>query len=758
MRIKIVWILLFFVGYAYSQKSNENTLKLGAEYHINSKILNENRSYIVALPKSYSESSTNYPVLVVTDGDYRFLYTSGIIEFLSKQNKIPETIIVAIPNRDRTRDLTPTHTTFNNMGGGGASNFLKFIENELLPEVERKFRTNSYRVLAGHSLGGLFAGYSYITNSSFSGFIASDPSFWWDNQYIVNKIDKDIVKQIKNKRIYISSADNYERNEGMVTFMRNAQELFCARLKRFGVTNSNIKLDYFKNENHGTSAYMSWYNGIKFVFKDFMLDNIYNKTADEIIEHYNKLSTKTGKHFLPPEQLICNVAEYKLNGGNDKNGAVALLELNCKNYPKSINYEKLADAYKVIGNNLNAKKNHEKALKLKSSDTEELEENMSTVNKNTQYNTDIYLNSKHHIIKSEVLDEERIYTVSLPSSYYNANNSYPVMIILDGNYHLHYTSTTIEVMSKEGQIPEMIVVAVNTEKNRTRDLSPTKSIIGYNGEDNSQWQDMSGGGKNFLKFLKQEVVPEVIKNYRTKDYYMLVGHSLGGLIAAEAYLNNSVFKSYIAMDPSFWWDDYYITKKIDTVLTKKIKNKKFYFSGANSYEKTNGMIANMRNSHELFISKLKNAGISHNNVAFNVYKEEDHNSVPLISLYYGLLFIFQDYVLEDITNKSLDEVKQHYRELSNSLGVSFLPPENVINMVAWTKFNNNLREEAYSFFQLNIINYPTSNTVYEMLGYAYNNAGKAQEALKYFKKSIEFNTNENEIKRIKQLIIDLEKQ
>ncbi|WP_369993330.1 alpha/beta hydrolase-fold protein [Winogradskyella sp.] len=751
MKAKVTWLFLLIVSCTFGQELNDNQLKIGTEYSISSKILNEERSYIVALPKSYKVSSANYPVMVVTDGDYRFLYTSGIIEFLSKQNEMPEAIIVAIPNSDRTRDLTPTSTNFNNMGGGGAQDFLKFIETELMPEVDRRFRTHAYRVLAGHSLGGLFAGYSYMTNSSFSGYIASDPSFWWDNQYVVNLINNDIAEQVKNKKIYVSSADNYERNEGMLTFMRNAQELFCARLKQYGVAHSNIKLDYFENEDHGTSAYMSWYNGLKFIFRDFMLNDIYNKTADQITEHYKALSVNIEQQFLPPEYLISKIAEYKLMGGNDENGAIALLELNAKNYPSSNNFKTLGDAYKTIGKMETAEVYYTKAHELKTLETETSQQRLKVENGN-----DIYLQTINHTINSKILKEDRTYSIGLPPSYDSAKHGYPILLILDGHYHLHHVMTTMEVMSKEGQIPEMIVVAVNTKEHRTRDLSPTKSLIGYDGKDNSQWQETSGGGHQFLEFLEQEILPEVKKKYRTKDYAIFVGHSLGGLLAAEAYLDNSAFNSYIAMDPSFWWDNRYVVNKIDTALTKKRKNRRFYFSGAGSYEKTNGMIANMRINHELFIATLKNSNVSHKNVKFDVFEDENHNSVPLISLYHGLLFIFQDYVLEDISNKSLQDIQQHYKALSNNLGVSFLPPEQVINRVAWAKFNNNEREEAYRLFQLNIENYPTSKSVYEMLGYAYNNAGKTEEALTYFKKSLEYNSNENEIRRITQLIFSLE--
>lgn len=344
MKAKITVVFFILIGQLFGQVQDTTKLKIGTEYSIQSKVLNEDRIYYVSLPQSYYESATKYPVLILSDGDYRFQYTTGIVEFLSKQNKIPETIVVGIANTNRTRDLTPTHIEFNNMGGGGAPNFLKFIETELLPEVDKNFRTNTYRVLTGHSLGGLFSGYAYVSNSSFSGFVASDPSFWWDHQYVVNQIKKENIASLKNKRIYISNADNLKRNEGMVTFMRNPQELFYSRLKRFGVPNSNIKLEYFKDENHGTSAYMSWYHGIQFVFKGFLLENIYNKTTEEIKEHYNNLSKRVGVQFLPPDKLIRDIAGYKSQYGNDKKEAVKLLQMNSTNYPTAINKKVLKDA------------------------------------------------------------------------------------------------------------------------------------------------------------------------------------------------------------------------------------------------------------------------------------------------------------------------------------------------------------------------------------------------------------------------------
>ncbi|WP_299311468.1 alpha/beta hydrolase-fold protein [uncultured Aquimarina sp.] len=262
-----IYVILFSVVAQESKK-----IKIGTEFTIQSEILKEKRSYIISLPASYDNTKKTYPLLVLSDGDYRFLYTSGLVEYLSKKNRIPETIIVAIPNIDRTRDLTPTNIIYANNSGGG-KNFLDFIEKELLAEVDKKFRTNSYRILTGHSLGGLFAGYAYLSNSTFNAYIATDPSFWWDSQLLVKKIHPDLVKNIKYKPIYISSADNYKSNPKGVSAMRNAHELFSVTLRKHGVPNSNVKLEYFEDENHGTSAYRSLYYGLLYVYDSLGLKN-----------------------------------------------------------------------------------------------------------------------------------------------------------------------------------------------------------------------------------------------------------------------------------------------------------------------------------------------------------------------------------------------------------------------------------------------------------------------------------------------------
>ena len=76
---------------------------------------------------------------------------------------MPEVILVAVVNTDRTRDLTPTKIADRPGETGGADRFLDFFEKELIPAIESRYRTQKFRVFAGHSLGGLFALHALFT-------------------------------------------------------------------------------------------------------------------------------------------------------------------------------------------------------------------------------------------------------------------------------------------------------------------------------------------------------------------------------------------------------------------------------------------------------------------------------------------------------------------------------------------------------------------------------------------------------------------
>src|SRR5712664_1253949 len=138
---------------------------------IHSNVLKEDRVIWVRTPPGYQQSKAVYPVVYQTDAPGHVNEIGSTIDFLVNNNRVPPMIVVGIANTDRTRDLTPTHwdakrpdgTVNANPTSGGGDHFLDFIQKELMPEVEKRYRASCYRIFAGHSLGGLMVIHTLIT-------------------------------------------------------------------------------------------------------------------------------------------------------------------------------------------------------------------------------------------------------------------------------------------------------------------------------------------------------------------------------------------------------------------------------------------------------------------------------------------------------------------------------------------------------------------------------------------------------------------
>ena len=307
-------------------------------------------------------------------------------------------------------------------------------------------------------------------------------------------------------------------------------------------------------------------------------------------------------------------------------------------------------------------------------------------------------------------------------------------------------------MVRGGQIPEMIIVAI-PNIDRVRDYTPSNYLVNLNGSSAALNQKTSGGSAAFLRFIEEELLPKINKNYRTNSYKTLVGVSHGGLLVGSSYLSEkSSFDAYISMDPSFWWDNQLIVKQIDNVLLDRIKDKKFYLSTADKYENFGSIPhvfkANI-NSHELFNAKLKNKGISPSNLQFDYFKEENHWTVALLSLYNGLQFVFKDLQAINLNTKSLDEITAHYKNIYNG---KFSPPENAINRLGYKYISQNKNEKALQSFLLNTNNFPNSSNAFDSLGEIYKILGDQNKALKNYQISLKLNPeNENAAQVIKGL-------
>lgn len=252
-------------------------------------------------------------------------------------------------------------------------------------------------------------------------------------------------------------------------------------------------------------------------------------------------------------------------------------------------------------------------------------------------------------IRSEILGEDRPYWVYVPASYGDVSapsRRYPVMVIAGGDRLFHSATGVVQFLSQAKRIPEMIVVAVlhDALERRgpsglwARDMTPTHSLIHYDGTENEIYR-LSGGGEKYLKFLRDELLRRIDETHRTASFRILAGHSLGGLLAVHSFLSDAAaFSAYIAIAPCMWWDDELMLKRLAALpAAHDAFNRALYLGSA-------ARVPNAKKAQETFWSLLeeKSPAESRHRCRFHYYSDEDHGSVPLISLYDGLLFLFRE--------------------------------------------------------------------------------------------------------------------
>ncbi|MDY7096324.1 MAG: alpha/beta hydrolase-fold protein [Acidobacteriota bacterium] len=166
-------------------------------FDLTSEVVDEVRRIAVYTPPGYESGEADYPVLYMPDGGVAedFPHIANTIDALIRDGAIAPVLVVGIENTDRRRDLTPASTTEDDLqyapGDDGAAAFRSFIETELIPEIDRRYRTTEERALVGESFAGLFVMDTFFRRRQlFQRYIAMDPSLWWDDHALVRKAEE----------------------------------------------------------------------------------------------------------------------------------------------------------------------------------------------------------------------------------------------------------------------------------------------------------------------------------------------------------------------------------------------------------------------------------------------------------------------------------------------------------------------------------------------------------------------------------------
>jgi predicted alpha/beta superfamily hydrolase len=240
-------------GYAYIEKKDS----------LFSETLQENRPLSIYLPEGYDKDSVRYPVIYIIDGETRCTHSVPTVRFITSEGLMPKAIIVGIPNVNRNRDFLPGIRQ-NPSVRDSADNFLQFITAELFRYIEKQYHAGPYRILIGHSYGGLFAMHALISQpDAFGGYIMIDPSFWYGSNRMISRAGDFFSRQpTLPKSIYIAGVEGN-------AWQSMGNHAMDSVLKVAAPKDLQWKTFAYANENHGSVTFKTVYDGLRFIFSDY---------------------------------------------------------------------------------------------------------------------------------------------------------------------------------------------------------------------------------------------------------------------------------------------------------------------------------------------------------------------------------------------------------------------------------------------------------------------------------------------------------
>jgi len=393
--VKLFTFLLFILSTGILKA---NTIKIGERVNLESKTLNESRSFQVVLPENYHESKVNsYPVIYLLDGDYNLHGVSGMLDSLSNKGQlIPQVILVAIADKGTEKYrkyMTPNGVKSPSGAQGKADEFLAYLTKEIKPYVEGKYRTAKNSIIVGHSMGGLFVLNALLESpNTFEHYVAISPSTWLGDGAIIKKATEKLGKnQHQPISLHLSLADE----------TKMGQYGFINLLDTTSPKNIDWSFKHYPDENHNSVAVLALRNNLKQIFSGWHVNEkeLEENNTDQTLNHYQQLLDKfsvkqsipanvvhillrqfyrqqkgsevpefirqASKRFPSSQQILITKHSAFAGHYNSKEAGLEILKNQEQEFTHSIEFIKaIASAHEDLNNKKQAKTYYQKALDL----------------------------------------------------------------------------------------------------------------------------------------------------------------------------------------------------------------------------------------------------------------------------------------------------------------------------------------------------------------------------------------------------------
>jgi hypothetical protein len=340
---------------AYPQKDSDDIV-IGKYRKLHSFITNEDRTLLVWLPRSYSESILFYPVVYLLYGQNTSAYLMPTItacDMLAASGTVPEMIIVGVASAERYRD-------YSSVADGYIENTVKFFREELFPFIDSNYRTQNYRIVIGPQAGAVFSFYSLLNHSDlFHAYILENPFVWQNREILYSMAEKKLTdKGQLNRFLYIREERNSQQQH-----VQTAIE-FSERMG--SKAPAGFRFCFSLEEPSGYFIPPApAEEGLQLLFSPFVIpDSMKVLTLAEIKAFYQNISRVFGISFNIPEHVLTMKSDELMMAGRYSDQA-SLLEYMLSMYPRSLNaLLRMGDLKRTLGDNEAAIHYYDEFLKI----------------------------------------------------------------------------------------------------------------------------------------------------------------------------------------------------------------------------------------------------------------------------------------------------------------------------------------------------------------------------------------------------------
>ncbi len=288
-------------------------------FQIDSALLGQRRRVFVHVPASFARSGEGrrYPTMVVFDGAWMLRSVVLASELLAEQGQVPESVVVAIENTDdydgRVHDLTPPGLSVSGSGlEEGGDRFLDFVEKELLPALDEKFRTSGPRALIGTSNGGILVTHAAATRDTFRFTLSLDtPTHLGDGW---------LGKKFLQRAKAATGALRYASIDARFGW----SDAEWKRLTAAAPPSWRLHREKLVHESHTSMQFLGSYLGLRELFQDYSILATSELPTTSILPSYAKLTASYGAPVVPPEPLLRQVLDDLLMEGRGAEARAAL--------------------------------------------------------------------------------------------------------------------------------------------------------------------------------------------------------------------------------------------------------------------------------------------------------------------------------------------------------------------------------------------------------------------------------------------------